>query len=357
VIRALVLERLMISLFLVSTAPSANAQWAENGVPVTTASGSQRYPVMVSDGQGGMFIAWQDLNLPDRLFVQRIGPDGRPAPGWPGSGTPLPSSCPITGVGIVSDDAGGVFLAFRGCDPQVPYYVQRVTANGSIAPGWPTEGQPLPRVPYLPGTGGVLTDGAGGLFGYWSHFYQRTDGDGRTIRATDIFLQRTLSSGAVAPGWPTEGRAVSQGVEVVSGILAVSDHLGGVMVGYNLFDGLYQVGSANVERVNGSGTTSYHVNVGCFIADSYSSQAIRIYADGSGGAIVPFRQFTRVGELIHTTAQRLDEFGGIVANWAPTCQPFFGTALGGPLIVTDGGTGVFFAWGDTRASPEPDIYG
>ncbi|HKW15847.1 MAG TPA: FlgD immunoglobulin-like domain containing protein, partial [Candidatus Krumholzibacteria bacterium] len=52
-------------------------QWTANGIVVTTASGEQRFPVAVSDGSGGAFLAWQDARNADLdIYAQRLNGSG-----------------------------------------------------------------------------------------------------------------------------------------------------------------------------------------------------------------------------------------------------------------------------------------
>ena len=72
--------------------------WDSTGVPVCTAPYDQRYPVLVSDGEGGVIIAWNDSRHWDMglaIYAQRVYSDG--SVGGVGveeysNGKPLPTS-------------------------------------------------------------------------------------------------------------------------------------------------------------------------------------------------------------------------------------------------------------------------
>jgi hypothetical protein len=52
---------------------AGTAQWTANGVPVSTAPGSQLYPVFATDGAGGMIAAWRDLRGSSQdVYAQRV---------------------------------------------------------------------------------------------------------------------------------------------------------------------------------------------------------------------------------------------------------------------------------------------
>ncbi|MCF6147428.1 MAG: hypothetical protein E3K37_02095 [Candidatus Kuenenia sp.] len=59
---------------------NGNAQWNNNGAPVSTASETQCYSAIVSDGKGGAIIVWQDERNTDKsywdIYAQKINAAG-----------------------------------------------------------------------------------------------------------------------------------------------------------------------------------------------------------------------------------------------------------------------------------------
>ena len=56
--------------------------WSDGGVAVCTASGFQRYPVIISNGYQGFIIAWEDGRNDSTdadIFSQRLDLDGMPS--------------------------------------------------------------------------------------------------------------------------------------------------------------------------------------------------------------------------------------------------------------------------------------
>jgi hypothetical protein len=51
---------------------SGNAMWAEDGIAVSTAAGDQSYPQLATDHDGGAFIAWMDRRTEDDIYAQRV---------------------------------------------------------------------------------------------------------------------------------------------------------------------------------------------------------------------------------------------------------------------------------------------
>src|SRR5262249_5490287 len=114
------------------------------GVPVG-APGSQTYPRSISDGAGGLLVAWNDHQ---QVFIQRILANGSHAPGWPESGVPVAvSTTPQSVDGLGDDSAEGAFVVLTSYGDQVRCYAQPVLGSGAIAPEWPAEGIPLVNLP------------------------------------------------------------------------------------------------------------------------------------------------------------------------------------------------------------------
>ncbi len=105
-------------LLLLLLAPDLALAWPPNGVRLTGAPDDQVAPWLVSDGEGGTFVGWQDFR----------------AYGSGGS----------TGLGIEC-------------------YIQRVTSAGQLAPGWPIDGLVVGTGPWHQFPAAMLPDGSGGV--------------------------------------------------------------------------------------------------------------------------------------------------------------------------------------------------
>src|SRR5215471_9302764 len=87
--------------------------WAPLGVPLLTPDVSPENLHIVEDGSGGLFAVWEDTrNQPNRSIVaMRMGPDGAPAPGWPGNGLVIRTSPDFPQAqDVLADGAGGAFI-------------------------------------------------------------------------------------------------------------------------------------------------------------------------------------------------------------------------------------------------------
>ncbi len=184
---------LALGIMWVPSATQAHGGWAPEGVRVASSYADRAFPVAAPDGEGGVFVAWQEFA---RIRLQRLTAEGIPAPGW--SASHGREVCAPSGYGgyeqssprAIPDGAGGVYVLWHderetGCrssclgEPK-QIYVQRFGPDGSVAEGWPALGRSvgswLSRMSPTPGgTRGypgemntvLAPDGRGGLLVAW----------------------------------------------------------------------------------------------------------------------------------------------------------------------------------------------
>lgn len=156
--------------------------------------GLQLYTSAVSDGAGGVIVAWQDARADSGdVYAQHLLPDGSLAAGWPVDGLAL-SAAPGTQQlpSLAADGAGGAFAAWQedGVLGSANVRAQHVSGSGVIAPGWAGGGVALTATraqQFLPR---VAADGAGGALIAWQ------DAD---CGAMEILASRVAADGSV-PG-------------------------------------------------------------------------------------------------------------------------------------------------------------
>src|SRR3989442_13355548 len=94
--------------------PCAAQGWGPGGVRLCQNGCAGDIPRVVTDGAGGAFIAWRDVHNSDDVFLQRVAGSGLIAPGWPVDGLPvvvLPSSQELSGM--APDGLGGALMAWE----------------------------------------------------------------------------------------------------------------------------------------------------------------------------------------------------------------------------------------------------
>lgn len=217
--------------------------------------------------------------------------DPRPAAGsWPADGVVLSTACCARGPQVVHDGAGGVVVVWQ--DTRTggeDIYAQRVISSGEIAPGWPPDGVPVCTDPAPQILSSATTDGQGGVVIAWYDHRNVLSGTTRS----DIYAQRILADGSLAPGWPVNGAPVTR---------APGDQLFPVVA-----------------------------------------------SDGAGGAYFSWQDDASLDIYL----QHLSPGGEVATGWPidglPVCVlPDF---QGYPVVIPDGSGGVFVTWGDARDGP------
>ncbi len=179
------------------------AAWEPSGLPVCGPDCQAGEPYFVlSDGEHGLFVAWSGgggQSIDSDIFLQRITPDGQIAPGWPQEGFPV---CVLAGAqdlwSLSTDGFGGVLLTWQDWRvPDADIYVQRVLGSGVVAPGWPANGVQACGNSANQNFAAICSDGSGGAFVAWED--RR---DIATLRE-DVYAQHIMASGSRATPWTT----------------------------------------------------------------------------------------------------------------------------------------------------------
>lgn len=176
--------------------------WPTTGRAVAAGTGTQEKPTLVSDNAGGLYIAWLDRGASTvTVLLQRLTSAGATASGWPASGVVVATSTgALRNLRSITDGLGGVVLAWEDPQPSgTRVMAQRLRSTGALASGWLAGGMPVCT------SGGdrtalrVAVDGAGGLLLAWQ--------DGRAANL-DVYLSRVAANGALPAGWPAQGLAI-----------------------------------------------------------------------------------------------------------------------------------------------------
>jgi len=165
--------------------------WATNGVSVTSTTIPQTYPTLIADGAGGAIVSWRNcdpLGFQDcDIFAQRLDSSGNLL--WGNKGVSICSAPGVqAGQQIVSDGNGGAFITwndcrrfaypseiYTGCFPQLDIYGQQVNSQGTVL--WQVDGFPISTAPGSQGppiteefvvpSYSLSADGQGGAFLAW----------------------------------------------------------------------------------------------------------------------------------------------------------------------------------------------
>ena len=369
--------------------------WAENGVAVGGGIGRQRNPAL-AQGQGGeAFIAWQSYSTNPwspgdvLMFGKLRSTSGYYANVYPGSGGNLsdPILCPdghggtyllwhstslrlthfdsngstqapwgerpITASNVAQSnpvmaaDARGVYVAWEelrnGSDRDV--YVQRfdlATGFSWLFDGFPA-GTTAAGDQVEPA---LVSDGILGVFVTWE--------DRRTGRA--IRVQRFVSSGRVANGWPVGG-LIASGSSADQQRPAIVQSAPGVPIV------VWEDGRGDDHDIYATRFVSQDLAMSGWISggeglcgSGWDQTGPLALSDGDHGAIVLW--IDRRAGSADLYAHRVTSTGLPAPGWPfeglPVCTaPGDETA---PAIVSDGAGGALIAWEDTRGGSTADVY-
>jgi len=338
-----------------------DAAWPVDGqalltdpVAIQGADGGQVSPVIVSDGEGGAIVAWEDNRSPvteTDVFAQHILSNGVVDPAWPADGAPLSVIAGLQNTLAIAPDgtggrgaAGGAFVVWMDTRPGttvVDIFAQHVLASGHVDPRWPANGLAVCTAPGRQEFPVIVEDGAGGAIVSWDDLRSSTTGD-------DIFAQHLLATGVVDPAWPVNGRALctangDQGRPTIAAdgahgaIVAWTD--GRVANTFHIFaEHVLATGIVDpLWPVNGRGISAAGVT---------ESRPLAV-SDGHGGAIVNWQAFTlHVNEFAqHVEANGIVDpvwpAGGLAISHRDRLQDF-------AEIVPDGSGGAVVAWNDSN---------
>lgn len=234
-----------------------------------------------------------------------------------------------------------------------------VVSDAPVQAGWPTLG--LGFCTAVGDQDGALlaSDGAGGAIIVWQDL-----GPG----VVDVFAQRVLASGSVAPLWPAQGRALLGDPLAIAPVLGgqalpviVADGGGGAIIAWQ--DGRDDAGGADIyaQHVLGSGALdpAWPPNGVALCTAAGLQDVPSIVSDGAGGAIVAWMDGRSATSNVDIYAQHVLASGHVDPAWpangtalctAPSPQAF-------PGVASDGRGGAIVTWYDFRpAASGIDIY-
>lgn len=260
-------------------------QWIPNGIGVCTQAAAQHGPRIISDGSGGAFLTWYDQRAGDYdIYAQRVSVGGGLV-GIANGVAVCTSGTDQTNPDICTDGAGGAIIVWQDfrSTTSIDIWVQAMSA--AVAIRWPVDGVVMNNnVAYSQINPRIVSDGAGGAMMTWEDF--------RTGITSDIYAQRVDATGVVATGWNVNGVTVCVSAENQSNARIISDSSHGAIITWvdkrdsssnrNTFD-IY------ASRITENFALPWAANgVPISTADSTQTNPSAV-SDGSGGAIIAWQ--------------------------------------------------------------------
>jgi hypothetical protein len=259
-------------------------------------------PCVIGDGSGGAIFVWgeakeKDGGVYERInYAQRIDPEGEAL--WGQGGKPVP------GLGcmcdVVTDGLGGAIIASDG--PELK--LQRIDYEGE--PMWSEDGITICSTCSDPS---ILADGSGGAIVVWP--------DNRAAAGRyDIYAQRISPEGEFL--WQEGGIPVCAPQHAQTTPQIVSDGSDGAIVAW-LGEGVC------VQRLSPYGEVLWQEGgVQVNVLSAQGIYPLGMVSDGAGGAIVVWHPSIHLteGSLLGLRAQRVDSEGEV--QWVEPAKLFAG---------------------------------
>ncbi len=252
------------------------ALWTADGVPVVTSPYDQVQPSVISDGNSGAIVAWQDIRngVDFDIYAQKLQSSGSPA--WTVNGVAISTAAnhqqyPV----LASDGASGAFIAWEDYRSDVPnIYLQKVSGTGTVS--FTSGGVQLSASGFSQTQPRIIQDGLGGAIACWTDV---RNGD------ADIFAQNVNSSGTLQ--WAAGGLGVCTSTGTQQNPVLVTDGYNGAIVAWE--DYRDTAPDIFAQRVLSNGSLLWSIN-GIGVGTQTSSQTFpAIVENSSHGAIVTWQ--------------------------------------------------------------------
>ncbi len=334
--------------------------WPEDGLVIAPIAQDQRQPVLVADGDGGVFVAWSDgrnsgASFTRDVYATHLQGDGTRVPGWAADAMPVTVASTVDDEPAIATDGGtglsaGLYASWTRTDAGGNQQVgaQHLGANGQPAATWPDTGIVLTSGPTYHNSSRIVTGAGGRAIAVWQDRHDYGGGDTEIDYVAQCFGPDT----ACAAGWAHAGRVVAGNTNRKYGPMAVADGSGGVLVAWGerptfLDENVY------VAHMDGSGLLITSVDFPDGIVTACAAAADQdpssIAADGTGGAFVgwadwrngttaPFPSDVYVQHVLATARVANGWPGdGVALTQGPAAEV-------SPLVVAAGTTDVIAVW-------------
>jgi hypothetical protein len=335
------ISALVTVVYLVSAPNPSGAAWQAEGAVVCSAAREQLDPKIISDGTGGMIVAWtDDRNSTADVYAQRL--DGSGNAMWVPDGIPIRAGAggEFELVAMVTDGSDGAILVWM--QDRNDIYAQHIDGTGTLQ--WSPAGEtfPLSDPPYEIV---AVADGAGGVIIAWVEnrsawddiIAQRLDANGyevwtpggiyvfnpslsveesqpcidadgaggaliAAVSDVEIRVQRVYASGSL---WSANGVIVTPAFPVAPGSPAINhDGTGGAYVVWH--DGPSNSRDVFINWVDGGGSQPWGTEIPvCSASDDQLNPDVAHVENGNTVVCWEDRRFG----FFEVYAQKVDAFG------------------------------------------------
>ncbi|MFN8586194.1 MAG: hypothetical protein U0704_00195 [Candidatus Eisenbacteria bacterium] len=325
---------------------AGTAQLAANGLAIGAAANRQIDPQAVSDGAGGIVVAWSDrrASIMGDIYAQRVTTDGTPA--WTANGIAICTAAnDQSAPRLCTDGNHGAIVVWtdqRVSETEEAIYAQWVNRFGAVQ--WTANGLPVTTTWTEQFSPVVGSDGAGGAIVAWVDLSPTFEAD---LRA-----QRFAANGTRR--WGANGAVVCSATDTQMAPIAVEDGANGLIVAWTDYRGDLD-GDFYAQRVDSTGAGLWTANGAVLCDDPSGGGSLDATTDGAGGAIFAWRD-QRASQPFDLYGQRLDSNGA--PQWGTngmSLSAAFAYEID-PQVSSDGAGGAVVTWYDTRSRQDQDVF-
>ncbi len=333
---------------------TGTAKWTLNGIAICTGEGPDSNPKLVTDGQGGAIITWQDNRNGFDAFIYAQATDTAGTVNWTQNGVVIcPPVSNQNNPELVSDGQGGAIITWQdnrgNINNYYNIYAQAIDSTGAVEWDIPY-GVNICTASSNRYNPQIVSDGQGGAIMTWQ--------DGRSWTDWDVYAQAIDSTGAVK--WTSNGVGVYVGNTtsvLYTNQQLVSDGQGGAIIAWQ-DDRNHGVPYIYAQAINNSGTVQWTHN-GVAICTTVNNFNSKLVSDGQGGAIITWQDKRRGSSFYDVYAQAIDSTGAV--KWTQngvvisTTTAIFSLPTN-PQLVSDGQGGAIITWQDYRNGHYYEVY-
>ena len=315
--------------------------WNSAGVSICAASGYQHNPVMVADGSGGAYIAWDDERNGNKdIFAQRVDANGNAL--WPADGRAVCIASGSQELPQIAADQFGCYVTWKDYRTgNYDIYVQKISTDG--APQWATDGVIACNATGTQELPDIIPTGYGGAILTWQDYRSGSSA---------VYMQHVNDIGSAQ--WAANGIVVTSlgGDKGVPQIVSDGATAGSVVVWEQSGGGATEI---YAQRFNGYGAAQWPTD-GVAVCVAYGYQRYpKIVRDDYGNLLVSWLD-QRVAYDTDVFAQKLSSAGLPIweTNGVSVCS-----AMGSQWdhqMSSDGARGALIVWRDYRKTGDNDIY-
>jgi len=336
------------NIYVQRVSSGGDVSWTTDGVAVCTASGSQTWVRLASDGYGGAFVVWQDPRSGNNdIYAQYISSDGSVQ--WTVDGVAVCSESHLqqTPEIVVGNSGEPVIIWVDARSGNKDIYAQKLSTAG--VPQWTADG-----VAVCAASGDQITPQViKGNFAFSGFVAVWSDGRGANW---DIYAQRFDPAGAVS--WTADGVPVctASGRQDAPKIVAAPS---AVIIAWSddRVSGDYDIYAQKLGETGAYQWTADGVGVCVETGDQAAPglYELNMVSDEAGGAVITWHD-PRDAVEGDIYAQRMQGDGSPAwqANGVGVCLA--AGIQGDPHLAPDGTGGAVVAWMDIRVPFSLEIY-